>query len=226
MTPLATTVLERLDSAYAAAADPERAGPMRAYMRDQFPYLGIPMPSSRVLWRQVLAGLAKPTEADLRDAATACWRKPEREYQYFACFWLRRHVGVASAHLLGTARALITTKSWWDTVDTLASDTVGPLVRHHPELVSTMDDWIVDENLWLVRTAILHQLTYKQSTDTDRLFRYCLIQAQHRDFFIRKAIGWALRQYARTDPDAVRAFLQAHGEKLAPLSIREGSKHL
>jgi 3-methyladenine DNA glycosylase AlkD len=226
MTPLASTLLERLDAAYAGAADPDRAGSMQAYMRDQFRYLGIPMPPLRVLWRQVLAGLPKPTEADLRDAATECWRKTEREYQYFACFWLARHIKIASPGMLGTAGMLITTKSWWDTVDTLAADTVGPLVRRQPELVSTMDEWIVDENLWLARTAILHQLRYKQDTDADRLFRYCLAQSQHRDFFIRKAIGWALREYAKTDAPAVRAFLAEHGDRLAPLSVREASKHL
>ena len=116
--------------------------------------------------------MRRPSEADLRDAASACWRRREREYQYFACFWLRRHIGVASPRLLDTARTLITTRSWWDTVDTLAADTVGPLVRRHPDLISTMDEWIDDENLWLARTAILHQLTYKQGTDADRLFRY------------------------------------------------------
>jgi 3-methyladenine DNA glycosylase AlkD len=89
-----------------------------------------------------------------------------------------------------------------------------------------MDDWAVDENLWLVRTAILHQLTYGRRTDADRLFRYCLRQAGHRDFFIRKAIGWALRQYARTDPVAVRSFVEEHSSLLAPLSVREAVRHL
>lgn len=226
MTPLATVVLQRLDQAYTAAADPERAAFQRAYMRDQFPYHGIPMPALRVIWRGVLAGLERPTEADLREAALACWGRAEREYAYFGCFWLRRHAAVATPELMPTLRTLITTKSWWDTVDTLASDTVGPLVRRYPTLVSTMDKWLVDENLWLARTAILHQLAAKQSTDPDRLFRYCLARADHPDFFIRKAIGWALRQYARTDPDAVRAFLRANGSRLAPLSVREASKHL
>jgi 3-methyladenine DNA glycosylase AlkD len=226
MTALATTVLQRLDRAYAAASDAERAASQRAYMRDQFPYHGITMPDLRVIWRGVLVGLARPTEADLRDAALACWDRAEREYPYFACFWLRRHVAVTTPAMLPTLRTLITTQSWWDTVDTLASDTVGPLVRQHPTLVSTMDKWVVDENLWLARTAILHQLSAKQATDRDRLFRYCLAQADHPDFFIRKAIGWALRQYAKTDPDGVRAFLRANGERLAPLSVREASKHL
>src|SRR5262249_25589456 len=128
--------------------------------------------------------------------------------------------------LLPTVAELITTKSWWDTVDTLASDTVGPMVRNHPELLSTMDEWVRDDNLWIARTAILHQLSYKEDTDADRLFRYCLAQAGHRDFFIRKAIGWALRQYAHTNPEAVRAFLAGHGDLLSPLSVREAGKHL
>jgi 3-methyladenine DNA glycosylase AlkD len=111
-------------------------------------------------------------------------------------------------------------------VDTLAAHTVGPLVAAHPSLLDTMDDWIDDENLWLIRTAILHQLTYKQHTDAGRLFRYCAAQATHRDFFIRKAIGWALRQYDRTDPTAVRSFVDEHRTELSPLSVREAVRHL
>jgi 3-methyladenine DNA glycosylase AlkD len=99
-------------------------------------------------------------------------------------------------------------------------------VATHPELISEMDRWIDDENLWVARTAILHQLFYGDATDVDRLFGYCLRQASHPDFFIRKAIGWALRQYARTDPDRVRSFLVGPGAALSPLSVREASKHL
>jgi 3-methyladenine DNA glycosylase AlkD len=89
-----------------------------------------------------------------------------------------------------------------------------------------MDEWSTDPNMWLVRTAILHQLHYAARTDEERLFGYCLAQAAHRDFFIRKAIGWALRQYTRTDPAAVRKFLAGPGSELSPLSHREATKHL
>ncbi len=123
-------------------------------------------------------------------------------------------------------RELITTKSWWDTVDTLAAHTVGPLVAAHPELADTMDAWVGDENMWLSRTAILHQLRYKERTDAERLFRYCTARAGHKDFFIRKAVGWALREYAYTDPDGVRAYISEHRDNLSPLSVREASKHL
>jgi len=127
---------------------------------------------------------------------------------------------------LAVARTLITTKSWWDTVDALATRFVGDLVRRHPALVATMDDWSAEPDLWLVRTAILHQLHYGPATDTERLFAYCSRQAGHPDFFVRKAIGWALRHYARTDPDAVRQFVAAHASRLSPLSVREATKHL
>jgi 3-methyladenine DNA glycosylase AlkD len=219
-------LVPRLVETYGAAADETRAGPMRAYMRDQFPFLGIPTPARRPLTRQVLAGSPKPTEVDLREGALACWALREREYQYFACDWLRANAGVCSPGFLATARTLITTKSWWDTVDALADRVVGAIVADHPSAVSTMEEWLVDEDIWLARTAILHQLTYRERTDPDRLFRYCLTRADHRDFFIRKAIGWALRQYARTDPAAVRSFVAAHRDSLSGLSVREATKHL
>ncbi len=127
---------------------------------------------------------------------------------------------------LPTAGRLITTGSWWDTVDTLASNVVGGIMRRHPAAVSTMDSWLADGNMWLVRSALLYQLRYREQTDLDRLFRYCLAQAGHRDFFIRKAIGWALRQYAWTDPEAVRAFVDKHRDELSPLSVREALKNI
>ena len=195
-------------------------------MRGQFPYLGIALPAQRALARGVVAGLPKPSEDDLRTVALGCWELPEREYQYFACDWLRTNVQVPGPSFLPTIRTLITTKSWWDTIDPLATRVVGGLVQRHPVLVATMDEWSADGNMWLVRTAILHQLHYGAATDTDRLFGYCTRQAGHRDFFVRKAIGWALRHYARTDPDAVRTYVDAHRGTLSPLSVREATKHL
>jgi 3-methyladenine DNA glycosylase AlkD len=224
--PLAGTVLDRLVATYGSARDPAAAAPMRAYMRDQFPFLGIPTTRRRPLSREVLEGLPRPGEDDLRAVALACWELPEREFQYFACDWLRRHAAVCSPEFLDTARTLITTKSWWDTVDALAARVVGPIVARHPATVPTMDAWLADENMWLARTAILHQLGYAERTDADRLFRYCLARAGHGDFFIRKAIGWALRQYAKTDPAAVRSFVAAHAGQLSPLSKREALKNV
>jgi 3-methyladenine DNA glycosylase AlkD len=222
---LAAVLLKRLDDRFAASRDPERAAGMRAYMRDQFPYMGLPA-ALRKLEKAAFAGLPKPAPGDLRAVALACWERPEREYQYVACDYLRLHVGVAEASFIEVARTLITTKSWWDTVDPLSTRFVGDLVRGHPSLVATMDAWSAESDMWLIRTAILHQLHYGTSTDTDRLFAYCERQAGHPDFFVRKAIGWALRHYARTDPEAVRAFVAANASRLSPLSVREAAKHL
>lgn len=223
---LADTVLERLTVAYAGAADPVRAAGMRAYMKDVAPFLGIPTPERRALSRTVLAGTPRPGEDDLTAVALRCWALPQREYQYFAVDYLRRHIARCSSAFLAVARRLITTRPWWDTVDPLAAHVVGGLVAADPRLTAVMDDWIADDDLWLARTALLHQLRYKDRTDTDRLFAYCLRQSGHPDFFIRKAIGWSLREYAKTDPDAVRAFLAREGDRLAPLSVREALKNI
>ena len=223
MTDLTATLLDRLDAALTDARDSLRAMEMAAYMRDQFSYFGVPAPALRTIERAAFAGLPRPSAADLREFALACWSRDEREFQYAACDYLRKFA--PAADFLPTARTLIVTKSWWDTVDPLATRVVGDLVRAHPALVAAMDEWSAEENMWLVRTAILHQLHYGGATDTDRLFGYCERQAGHPDFFVRKAIGWALRHYARTDPGAVRAFVAAT-PSLSPLSRREAMKHL
>ncbi|MFH0517802.1 DNA alkylation repair protein [Streptomyces sp. M41] len=223
---LADTVLERLTATYTAAADPARAAVAQAYMKDVAPFLGIPTPERRALSRSVLQGTPRPDEADCTAIALCCWRLPEREYHYFAVDYLRRHVGRCSSGLLPVARHLITTVSWWDTVDALAAHVVGSLVTADPKLTADMDAWIADDDLWVARTALLHQLRYKERTDTERLFAYCLRQSAHSDFFIRKAIGWCLREYAKTDPDAVRDFLARERGRFAPLSVREALKNI
>ncbi|GIF67842.1 hypothetical protein Ais01nite_58770 [Asanoa ishikariensis] len=214
-------VLARLTTLFEADRDPDRATAMRAYMRDQFDFLGIMSPRQRALARQATAGAAKPGRDDLLALADACWERPEREYQYFACDYLRRHVAVLGPDALPAVRRLITTKPWWDTVDVLAARVVGPLVRGHG---AVMDTWIEDDDLWVIRTALLHQLFYKGDTDAERLFDYCVRQKAHTDFFVRKAIGWALREYAKTDPEAVRGFVAA--TPLSGLSRREALKNL
>lgn len=223
---LADTVLERLTVAYAAAADPERAVGARAYMKDVAPFLGIPTPERRALSRTVLQGTPRPDETDCIAVALRCWRLSEREYHYFAVDYLRRHVGRCSSGFLPVARHLITTIPWWDTVDLLAAHVVGGLVAADPRLLADMDAWIADEDLWVARAALLHQLRYKERTDTERLFAYCLRQSGHPDFFIRKAIGWCLREYAKTDPGAVRDFLARERGRFAPLSVREALKNI
>ncbi len=221
LSTLADTVLERLTAEYPTAADPERAAGQRAYMKDVAPFLGMTSPVRRSLSRTVLAGLPRPDEPDCAAVALRCWRQPEREYHYFAVDYLRRHVTHCSSGFLPVVRHLLTTVPWWDTVDLLAAHVVGGLVAADRDLTAVMDAWVGDEDRWLVRTALLHQLRYKERTDADRLFAYCARQSDHGDFFVRKAVGWSLREYAKTDPDAVRAFVAEHRTRLAPLSLRE-----
>ncbi|WP_327358084.1 DNA alkylation repair protein [Streptomyces sp. NBC_01304] len=223
---LADTVLDRLVALYPTAADPERAVQVQAYLKGVAPFLGIMSPERRALSRRVLEGTGRPDEADCTAIALRCWELPEREYHYFAVDYLRRHVRRSSSGFLPVARHLITTVSWWDTVDALASHVVGGLVVADPKLRADMDAWIEDDDLWVARTALLHQLRYKSATDTDRLFAYCLRRADHPDFFLRKAIGWCLREYAKTDAEAVRSFVAAHRDRLAPLSVREALKNV
>ncbi|MEU8657596.1 DNA alkylation repair protein [Actinoplanes philippinensis] len=226
MSDLAAVLVDRLAGSFEPARDPERAAGMAAYMRDRFPFFGLASGVRRARARAALAGLPQPAEADLREVALACWARDEREFQQFACDYLTAHIRVAGPALLDTVTDLITRKSWWDTVDPLATHVVADLVRRHPALTARMDEWSEAADLWQIRTAILYQLHYREATDTARLFGYCARQASHRDFFVRKAIGWALRQHARTDPGAVRAFLTAHADALSPLSLREAAKHL
>jgi 3-methyladenine DNA glycosylase AlkD len=221
----AADLVGRLTAAFEAQRNPAYATAMAAYMRNQFPFIGIPTPQRRALSREVLTGIPRPTERQLAAVMRAVWALPEREYQYFGCDYSNGEVRVASPRYLVELRRRITTKSWWDTVDALVHS-VATLLRASPELVTTMDEWIDDDNVWVARVAILHQLGAKNATDTERLFDYCTRRADHPDFFVRKAIGWALREYSKTDPDAVLTYVNTMDGRLSPLSRREALKRI
>lgn len=199
---------------------------MVAYMKDQFDFLGIRAADRRTASKPWLTAAKTADATELLSFVHDLWSQPEREFQYVGIDMTRAGARNLGPDDLDAVRELVETKSWWDTVDSLAAWTVGPMVRRHRELIADMDDWIDDPNLWIARTALLHQLGYKADTDAARLFRYCDIQAEHPDFFIRKAIGWALRQYARVDPDAVGLWVEENRHRLAGLTVREATKHL
>jgi 3-methyladenine DNA glycosylase AlkD len=218
--------IHTLRTALEAVADEERAEPMAHYLRDQFPFLGAQAPVLRRAAKPTLDAGRGATGDELVAFADRCWAEPEREFQYVGVLMLRRWVGALESRHLDDLRRFVVTKSWWDTVDSLAAWSVGPLVRADPDLVGTMDRWIADENIWLARTAILHQLSFKADTDGDRLFRYAELRSGDTEFFIRKAIGWALRQYAREEPDRVRTWVEVNRDHLSGLTVREALKHL
>lgn len=204
-----------------ALGDSDKAKWMASYMKGKFAFLGIQTP----VRRQASLPLLRAFAGNPIEAAEALWALPEREYQYVAVDLLRRQSKQLSGAHLPALEALVQDKSWWDSVDGLAV-TIGGIVLRQPELARRMDSLIGSPNLWLRRVALLHQLEWKESTNEARLFDYCRQCAEEKEFFIRKAIGWALRQYARTNPVAVRGFLDMYREKLSGLSFREASKHL
>jgi 3-methyladenine DNA glycosylase AlkD len=223
---LVALLVERAQEQLRAAADPMAAGAMRAYMRDQFAFLGVQAPARTAALRQAWAGLPRPSEPELLAAVRQLWALPEREYQYAACDLLKRYTAVLGADTLETTlQTLIVTRSWWDSVDALRGAAVGPLVRRHPELVAVMRRWVEADDRWLVRSAIIHQLGYGAATDAVLLFELCARRAGDTEFFVAKAIGWALRTYARRAPGAVLDFVDEHPE-LTPLARREATKHL
>jgi 3-methyladenine DNA glycosylase AlkD len=150
----------------------------------------------------------------------------KREYQYVGLDLGKRYKEYFTPASIPFIRKLITTKSWWDTVDAIASHMVGAIVFNYPEMVTIMDEWIDHENMWIRRTAILHQLNFKDRTDPKRLFDYCKKQMNESDFFIRKAIGWALRQYSYVDASAVIQFVKTYESELSTSSKSEALKAL
>ena len=221
-------LLLQIDAALRPLADPGQAAPMRAYMLDQFAFLGIRATPRR----QALRGLPRLntwTAADLLSVAEALWEMPEREFQYVAVDLLAKHHRQLELASLPRLLQLVQRHAWWDTVDGLAGVVGDILLRARTgqaEVQRQMDDWLGHPSLWVRRVAVLHQLGWKVQTDQARLFRYALALAPETDFFIRKAIGWALRDHARTQPEAVRTFLADHAHVLSGLTRREAGKHL
>ena len=206
-------------------ANEEDAGPMRAYMRNQFPFLGIRSPLRKQLIKQFLADHKMPEGEELFVEVDVIYNMPEREFQYAAMAMLERQVKQLQTTDLVFCEKLITTKSWWDSIDTIAPRIVGVIVlrdRAAGELV--MKQWNSSDNFWLNRAAILHQLKYKTETNEDLLYEIILRHIESSEFFIQKAIGWVLREYAKTNPESVLSFVEA--SELKPLSRREAIKNL
>lgn len=206
-------------------ADPSQAALMKKYMRDQFEYLGIKTPQSRALQKEISTKHGLPDIADLDTILRELWELSQREYQYAGMGLLGKFERKLPADFIDTIEYLIVTKSWWDTVDSIASHTVGTHFKRYPAVKKkVLTRWRKSDNLWLRRTTILFQLGYKEETDFVLLCDLIRENLNSTEFFINKAIGWSLRQYAYTDPKAVKQFVKE--TSLHPLSRREAMKHL
>jgi 3-methyladenine DNA glycosylase AlkD len=206
-------------------ADPTQAAPMKKYMRDQFEYLGIKNPQAGMLLREFIVEHGLPPLEKLDIIVRDLWSLPQREFQYLAMNLIGKYEKKLGPEFISTLEYLIVTKSWWDTVDALASHPVGTHFKRYPGIkVKYLKKWRRSENIWLRRTTILFQLGYKQETDFDLLCEIIIENLGSDEFFINKAIGWALRQYAHTNPAPVKKFVKATKE-LHPLSRREALKH-
>ena len=207
-----------------ACADAERAAQMSAYMRDQFQFLGVQTPKRKEVCKKHFKNAKEEAAVDW-GFVTACWDNPHRELQYSAVNYLAAMRGMLEPADVPRIRELAVTKPWWDTIDGL-DRLVGHIALRYPGVNETLLQWSVDENIWLRRIAIDHQLDRKDKTDTGLLEQIISNNFGQKEFFINKAIGWSLREYSKTNPDWVRGFLERHAGSLAALSKREASKHL
>jgi 3-methyladenine DNA glycosylase AlkD len=216
-----------LQSVFEARADAARAPGMRAYMKDQFAFFGLPSPERRMATKMCWQNIPpkKVTAEWLLETTRRCWNQAEREFQYAALDTLEKFRQVLRACDLEPLTQIVLEKAWWDSIDPFASHTVGDLVWRFPELIPAMMANSSHENLWRKRIAILHQLGYKSRTDTTRLVTISLENAGHESFWVRKSLGWAWREYFRTDPKFVQAFFETHGQQFSNLTVREALKH-
>ncbi len=205
-------------------ADSEKAEKMSAYMRNQFEFLGIQSVLRRDISKEFLKELKKGDTVDW-DFVYRLWDSDYREMQYIAAEYLKSSVKKMAQDDINHIKTLALKKSWWDTIDVL-DRIAGELAFNYPQLNGTMVKWSTDENIWLRRIAIDHQLKRKEKTDTNLLEKILVNNLGETEFFINKAIGWSLREYSKTNPEWVRVFIDKYKDRLSNLSIREGSKYI
>ncbi|RSI27450.1 DNA alkylation repair enzyme [Streptococcus sanguinis] len=206
-----------------AVANPDDAGAMKAYMKNKFEFLGVKTPARRKLAK---AFFEQQTDSVVDwNFINEAWNNLYRELQYDALDYLESRKKLLTPSDLPRLKKLAQTKSWWDTIDFL-DRLVGSIIARFPETKEIILAWSCDEDIWLRRLAINHQLLRKEETDTELLENILVNNLGQTEFFINKAIGWALRDYSKTNPDWVRDFIERYRAEMVALSIREGSKYL
>lgn len=216
-------VVKQIANVFKLNADEATAKSMKAYLKEQFDFYGIKAPLRAELQKPFLISSKLPKVEIAIDIAEECWQYPNREMQYFALDLLSKVSKKLTVNHLEHVERLVQSKSWWDTVDLLSTKVSGTILLNNPEVLLTFAKrWNNHQNMWVNRMGILFQLKYKQKTNADLLFSHCLTHAHSNEFFIQKAIGWALREYSKTNSSLVQHFIQ--NNKLKPLSVKEGMR--
>ena len=215
-----------LETAFAANKNSENAFAMAKYMKNNFPFFGIKTEERRRIFKEIWKENKPEVSATARVITLDLYSKKEREFHYCAIEILIKELkGNYIKKDIQLIEKLILNNSWWDSVDTIAKYILGEYLLEFPlETKNVIERFSNSENMWLNRSAILFQLGYKQKTNTDFLFSECLKQAYSKEFFIQKAIGWALREYAKSNPEIVRQFVE--NSNLKPLSTKEALKNI
>lgn len=211
-------------------ADPTRAAKMQAYMKSTMPYLGVVAPKLRVACRELFADCSFSDAKTWRRDVLAIWREAKFREERYAAIELSGHKRAKpfqTLDALAMYEEMIVDGAWWDYVDTIASNRVGPLLAAFPApMKKTMRAWSVDTDMWKRRTSIICQLGFKDAIDLDLLYACIEPSIESKEFFLRKAIGWALRQHAWLDPKEVKRYVKANATRLSGLSQREALKNL
>jgi len=217
-----------LKNLLAEYANPEYAATMQKYMKSKMPFRGVKTPTlTRVttgLFKRHTVRSFDEYEATVRDL----WESAEfREERYVAIGFARKYLTYQTLEALRLYRMMIETGAWWDYVDTIAQHLIGELLRRFPtEMKPKMRRWIKDEHLWIRRSAILSQNSFKSKTDEAMLFEFCLECMDEKVFWTQKAIGWALREYSKTNPKSVREFVEAHKRAMSRVTLNEAGKYI
>ena len=214
-------LLERFDQ----NRNEENAKAMTAYVRDLFPFYGIKKPERAALIKAQVEAHDLPKGELLKDVCRLLWKEREREAHHAAIDLMELQVKKLDSSFLTFFEELIPVNAWWDSIDTISPRLAGPMLQRFPELIKEYPDrWIESDNFWFQRSAILFQLKYRYQTNPDILFRYIKKVAHSDEFFLQKASGWALRQYSRYNPEAIRDFID--NNTLPKLTVREGGKYI
>ena len=207
-----------------ARADNARALDMSKYMKNKFEFFGVGAAERNEIWKPYFKEAKKTKKIDW-DFIEICFKHDKRECQYTAAYYLKYMKKFLVEDDIPKLKELVLTKSWWDTVDIL-DKVIGSIIYNNKNLNPIILEWSKDDNIWLRRVAIDHQLLRKENTDEQLLEKILINNLNHKEFFVNKAIGWALRDYSKTNPQWVRNFIEVHKENMASLSIREASKYL